>query len=480
MPDHAAIPGDPDASDLAFPLDLIGEAIDRAEAWEKRRRLLPAATVMIFVLGLALFAADGYGEVARKLAPWLRPLAGPGGWRVPGSSALARARRRLGPRPMELLFTQLRSPLATPGTPGAAFGRGALLLSVDGTFLDVPASKAAIAAYGQPPTVTSTGQAGGYPQLRLVTLIGCGTRGLTDAVFGPRKTSEQELTARIAGRGTLGPGMLVIADRNFCGYPVISALAATGADLLIRAKAGMVLPVLQALHDGSARTILPDPAASRARHNRNSLRRARGSALGPDTRPLRGIPVRLIEAAVTVTPEHGSPRTEQYRLITTILDPDLAPATEVAALYAQRWESETGYRELKSYLREHRPVLRSRDAALIEQETWALLCACQLIHAHRAAAASHAHIDPDRTSYTVTLRALRRSITAGPAAPAETGPGIRTEILSQLLPSRRHRAYPRRIRSATATRRNTRNPTAHITYTITINPARTPPAGPSP
>ena len=170
-------------------------------------------------------------------------------------------------------------------------GSGALLLSVDGTFPDVPASEAAIAAYGQPPTVTSTGQAGGYPQLRLVTLIGCGTRGLTDAVFGPRKTSEQELTARIAGRGTLGPGMLVIADRNFCGYPVISALAATGADLLIRAKAGMVLPVLQALHDGSARTILPDPAASRARHNRNSLRRARGSALGPDTRPLRGFRV---------------------------------------------------------------------------------------------------------------------------------------------------------------------------------------------
>ena len=107
---------------------------------EKRRRLLPAAAVMIFVLGLALFSADGYGEVARKLAGWLGPLAGPGGWRVPGSSALARARRRVGPRPLKLLFTRLPGPLATPGTPGAAFGRGALVLSVDGTMLDVPAT----------------------------------------------------------------------------------------------------------------------------------------------------------------------------------------------------------------------------------------------------------------------------------------------------------------------------------------------------
>ena len=89
MPDHAATAVAVDASDPGFPLDLIGAVIDRAGVAEKRRRLLPAASVMIFVLGLALFTADSYGEVARKLAPWLAPLAGPGGWRVPGSCALA-------------------------------------------------------------------------------------------------------------------------------------------------------------------------------------------------------------------------------------------------------------------------------------------------------------------------------------------------------------------------------------------------------
>ncbi|MFD4949730.1 hypothetical protein ACFVYE_35840 [Streptomyces sp. NPDC058239] len=37
-----------------------------------------------------------------------------------------------------------------------------------------------------------------------------------------------------------------------------------------------------------------------------------------------------------------------YRLITTILDPDKAPAAELAALYAQRWEFESTLDEIKT------------------------------------------------------------------------------------------------------------------------------------
>lgn len=477
MPDHAATALASDATDVAFPLELISAVIEAAGVREKRRRLLPAAAVMIFVLGLALFSADSYGEVARKLAPWLSPLAGPGGWRVPGTSALARARRRLGPRPFELLFRALAGPLAGPDTPGArAFGRDLLVMSVDGTTADIPATASLAEAYGPPPSGNGRTGPGGYPQLRLVTLIGCGTRGVADAAFGPRTAGEQHLTCAIAAHGGLGPGMLVLADRNFCGHPVMTALAGTGADLLIRAKAGMRLPVLEALPDGSARTVMPDPAASRRRHNRNGLRRLRGSALPPDTATLEGIPVRLIDADITSTPRDGPARTEHYRLLTTILDPDQAPAAAIAALYAQRWESETGYRELKTFLQGTRRVLRSRDPAGIEQETWALLCACQLIHATRIAAAATAGHDPDRISYTVTLRALRRHITTGPAS---TRQAIHAEVLTQLLPNRRPRSYPRLTRSTAAARRQARTTSTHLTYTITIKPASAPP-GPSP
>jgi Insertion element 4 transposase N-terminal len=118
LPAYPAIAVVPDATCAAvvLPLDLIEEAVAAAGCRERRRRLLPAAAVMVFVLGLCLFSGEGYGEVARKLAGWLSPLGGPR-WRVPGSSALARARRRVGPRAFELLFWRLASPLAGTGPP---------------------------------------------------------------------------------------------------------------------------------------------------------------------------------------------------------------------------------------------------------------------------------------------------------------------------------------------------------------------------
>jgi hypothetical protein len=256
-------------ADATIPLGLIEEAVTIAGVRERRRRLLPAVAVVVFVLGCALFCGEGYGEVARKLAGWLGPLAGPGGWRLPGTGALARARRRVGPAPLRLLFARLAGPLAGPGTPGAfAFGR--LLAALDGTVLDVPASPANLAAFGPPPT---GGGHGAFPQVRVVTLVACGTHGIIDAVFRgrcARASSEQDLARKIAARGRCGPGMLVIADRNFGGYPVAAALAATGADLLIRVKSSQWLPVLEVLPDGSARSVLPHPAAGRraavARH----------------------------------------------------------------------------------------------------------------------------------------------------------------------------------------------------------------------
>jgi Insertion element 4 transposase N-terminal/Transposase DDE domain len=455
-------------SRASFPLALIEDVIAATGTRERRRRLLPAAAVMVFVLGCCLFYGDSYGEVARKLAGHLAPLAGPSGWRVPGSSALARARRRLGPAPFALLFTALAGPAAGLDTPGAAaFGR--LLVAVDGTTLDVPYTAANLAAWGPPPS--GSHGSGGFPQVRLVTAAGCGTRALADAVLGPgwgKGQGEQALAIRLAARGALGTGMLVLADRNFCGHNVVTALTANGADVLIRVKTISKLPLLSLLPDGSYRSVLPDPAASRARHSRNKHRRHRHSKLPPDPCTLTGIPIRVIEADITITPARSQPRTERYRLITTILDPAEAPATQIAATYAQRWEAETGYKDLKVFLRGPGRVLRSTDPAGVEQETWALLCACQLIHTTRASAATTAQpsLDPDRISFTITLRATRRRITTG--KPEHTA---LTEILTQLLPpKRRPRTYPRALHTTTGRRRKLATHATTTTCTITIAP----------
>ncbi len=211
MPAYGAIvsvPGAtclPDGLEVVLPVSLIGEAVGACGAGERRRRLLPSAGVMVFVLGMCLFSGEGYGEVARKLAGWLGPLAGPGRWRVPGSSALARARRRAGPAPFRVLFSRLAGPLAARDAPGAGqFGR--LLAALDGTVVDVPCTPANIAAFGAPP---GGGGDGGYPQVRVVTVTACGTRGVIDAVFRGRRApaaSEQDLARKITVRGRIGPG----------------------------------------------------------------------------------------------------------------------------------------------------------------------------------------------------------------------------------------------------------------------------------
>jgi hypothetical protein len=449
-------------ADATLPLDLIAEAVAAAGAGERRRRLLPAVAVVVFVLGCALFSGEGYGEVARKMAGWLEPLAGPGGWHLPGTGALARARRRAGPGPLRELFARLAGPLAGPGTPGAfAFGR--LLAALDGTFLDVPYSPANLAAFGAPPA-GSGGAAGGFPQVRVVTLVACGTRAIIDAAFRGRRaarSSEQDLARKIAARGQCRRGMLILADRNFSGYPVAAVLAAAGADLLIRVKSSQWLPVLQTLPDGSYRSVLATPAAGR----RHADARRRGRALpGPPA----GLPVRVIEADITITAA-GTPRTERVRLITTLPDWQQAPAAGLAACYAQRWEIENGYREIKIFTRGPGQVLRSQTPAGITQELWALLSACQLTSAHRARAAASAGHDPDRISYTITLRAIRRAITT-PAPPGN----ITAEALATPLPPRRRRSYPRHPTASTAKRRTARAPlTGKVTYKITITtPAR--------
>jgi hypothetical protein len=449
-----------------FPLPLIEEVVRAAGVAQRRRRLLPAVAVVVFVLGCCLFSGEGYGEVARKLAGWLAPLAGPGGWAVPGTGALARARRRAGPRPLKLLFARLAGPLADAATPGACvFGR--LLVALDGTMLDVPCTAANVAAFGPPHRARGVGA---WPQVRLVTLAACGTRGLMDAVFAGRcgaRSSEQYLARKIAARGRLRPGMLVLADRNFCGYPMVAALAATGADVLIRARSSQRLPVLQVLADGSYRSVLPDPAAARVLLHRNGTRRRRGSKRGPDSRAgLPGITVRAIEADITITPAGGTPRTERCRLLTTLLDPTTAPASQLAACYTQRWEIETGYREIKVFTRGAGRVLRSRHPAGIAQEIWALLCVCQLTHSTRAAAAATSGLDPDRISYTITLRALRRAA----ATTTHTTVSATAEALHQLLPPRRRRSYPRHKHTSTTKRRTARAQlTGTTTYKITIN-----------
>ncbi|MFC5805872.1 IS4 family transposase [Streptomyces formicae] len=365
-----------------FPPELVDEVVAECGRVEQRSRLLPARVVVYFVLAMCLFSGQGYEEVARLLTQglervrqWEKP------WRVPTTAAIGRARRRLGPEPLRVLFDRVCLPVAVPETAGAWY-RQWRLVAVDGTVFDVPDTDANGEFFGRPGSGRGQ-QRSAYPQVRVAALVECGTHAVFAAASGPLSVHEQQLIPALLGR--LEPGMLMMADRGITGFELWRAASATGADLLWRVRKNIVLPVLEAFGDGS---YLSEIVASGDR-----------ARCDPVT-------VRVVE--YTLGRDHGE---TVYRLMTTICDPHAAPAPDLAALYHQRWEIENTLDEIKTHQGGHHLVLRSQYPDGVEQEIYGFLLVHYALRDLIHGAAHQAGLDPDRISFTRTLRVARRHVT---------------------------------------------------------------------
>jgi hypothetical protein len=457
------------------PPDLVEEAVGDGLAWEMRLRSLPARVTVYFVLGLCLFTGTAYGGVFLQVTSGL-------GLACPASTALTAARRRLGDRPLESLFRRVCSPLS-PGIRPWSHVAGLLVVAWDGTGITLADTGANAAVFGRPgsggakKTVTGA-RVPPAPQARLVALVACGTRAVLGAAFGPCRgsgTGERALAGQLVG--SVRAGMLLLADKGFYSYRLWNAAAGTGAALLWRAKDCMHLPVARPLPDGSWLAHVSDPAAVTRRARRNGERRRRGSTRGPDTGPLPGITVRVIDYVVRVDHGDGRPApASRYRLITTLLDHRQYPAGMLAAAYARRWAAETGWREIKTFLRGTGRPLRGKTPDLARQELWALLAVYQALRVLITRAAAGAGIDPGRISFTAALGATRRSTTtaARDQLPAALD-AADAEMLAVLIPHRPGRISARAVKkipfAAWPARDPTQSPTTrHATITTTITP----------
>jgi hypothetical protein len=372
-----------------FPPEVVDEVIAAEGRTEQRHRSLPARVMAYFVIGMALYAEGSYEDVFAQLTDGL---SWSSGWAetyvAPSKSAIFQARARLGAEPMEALFGRVARPLATESTPGSWLA-GRRLVAIDGTCLDVADTVENAGFFGRPGV--NKGEQSAFPQARLVALAECGTHAMFDAVIGRYATSETALARELVER--LGPGMLVLADRGFYGFSLWRQTAATGADLLWRMRASQRLDPIEELADGSY--------LSEVYEIRNFKRRGQ-----PEV-------VRVID----YTLDDGRDEAGPYRLITTIVDPEVAPALELAAAYAQRWEIESALDELKTHQRGPRTVLRSKSPELVHQEIWGHLCCHYAIRTLMADTAEHAGHDPDRVSFVAALRIARRSVAQQGAFP---------------------------------------------------------------
>ena len=374
-----------------FPVERVHAALAATKKESVRQRDLPGHVTVYYVIALALYMQSSYREVLRCLLEGIQWLAGPVAINVTGSSGISQARTRLGWEPLRQLHDEIVKPIAGAATKGAWY-RQWRLVSLDGSTLDVADEKGNDEAFGRPGS--GKGKSA-YPQIRFVSLVENGTHVLFGSRMADYSTSEITLAKTILI--SLHKGMLCLADRGFFGFEMWKAAAATGADLLWRVRKDFLLP---------CETRLPD---------RSYLSRIVASA--EDRRQGRnGIVVRVIEYRLEGV-EDSEPL---YRLATTVLDCKRAPATDLAALYHDRWEIETAFDELKTHLRGARIVLRSKTPDLVRQEFYGLLMAHFAIRGLMHEAALESGEDPDRLSFLHAVRVVRRKMaTIGAIPPSE-------------------------------------------------------------
>jgi hypothetical protein len=366
-----------------FPPELVDAVVEAAGRVEQRQRLMPARVTTYYVLAMALFSQASYEEVMRFLVDGLAWQSGwRREWRVPTKGAIFQARKRLGSLPLQALFEGTARPLGTAESAGVWL-RGWRVMSLDGTCLDVADTPANEAAFSRPGSSRGEGRSA-FPQVRLVGLCEAGTHAIVDAALGPYGSGERDLARRLLR--SLAPGMLCIADRGFYSGSLWREAAATGADLLWRVRTDVTVTHERDLEDGSYLARVGGGA-----------RRAGNDHL------LRVIDYRL---------DDGDG--QAYRLLSTITDPDDATATELARAYTQRWELESAFGELKTHQRGPRVVLRSKQPDGVLQEAYAYLCTHYAIRTLMHEAALAAELDPDRLSFTRTLRVARRTTGSHP------------------------------------------------------------------
>ena len=262
----------------------------------------------------------------------------------------------------ELMQRALR-PLATRRRQPEAFWRGWRLLALDGTQFSLTNTPQINSVVKK--AKSRRGRAA-FAKLTTGVLLEIGLHNPLAAAIGRHGQSEWELAHGLLAH--LPKGALLLADRlHGCAAFAVAALAAcqrVGSHFLLRARRNVKGCVVKRFKDGSRLIRVP----VRQKGNPNRI--------------LQWLEVREIRVRVG----RKGQRSQELRLWTSLLDWRGAPALELAQLYAQRWEHELYYRELKRQLRQSE-VLQSHTVATAAQEIAALVLASALVAAERTRAA---------------------------------------------------------------------------------------------
>jgi hypothetical protein len=383
------------------PAEQVHAVLDKHGCNTKRVRSFPAVAGVYYCMALSLYPEAAYEEVFAVVAQGLAWSAGVAEPARVAKSSISALRSRIGAAPLAELIERCCVPLALPKAHPQAFYAGLRVVAIDGSNFELPDEADNVKHFGYPGS--RTGHAG-YPQAQCAVLTECATHAIFAANLGAYRASEWEICQPLMAH--LRPGMLCLADRGFNGYEHWRQARASGAHLLWRCVANRQLPVLKRFDDGSYLSAIYPPRKGRR-------------AGAPEA-----IAVRVIEYALPGVPD-AQPR---YRLLTTLIDPLVAPALELAALYHERWQIESVFDELKTHLRQSRRVLRSKTAELVAQEFYGWVLAHYAVRWLLHQGATRYRVPHAELSFTGHVQLLRRAQPRSGAFPPRAAQKARTLV----------------------------------------------------
>ncbi len=324
-----------------YPKDVIKRCVQQSEPWSskvRRVRLSTALALVMFVISLALWSRRNQCQVWQSLVGKRSSLHPAEPKSTISDSGLSGRRKELGSQCLQAIMRERCQLMAQPSSmPSAFFGRYRLM-AIDGTVFNTPETKANTLAFGRSSNHYGPGA---YPQVRCVLLAECGPHAVVGLEIDGYAVSEVHGAHRLLEQ--VGRNMLVLVDAGITSGGFIEHVRARGAHLLLALEAGAWehLSHPRRLADGSVLAWVGPACPSSAHY------------------PVRrGTWVRII--SYRVTDERLGEVGKVYRLVTTLLNPRVAPARELIALSHERWEIELVIDEIKTHERTQRKVLRSK------------------------------------------------------------------------------------------------------------------------
>lgn len=364
-----------------IPALTVNEVLTAHGRNTQRLRSFPAVVGVYYTVALSLYPEAAYEEVFAAIAQglaWAARAAEPA--RI-SKVSISNARAKIGAAPVREVMQRVCVPMAQERLHPEAFYRGWRLVAIDGSNFELPDTPDNVAAFGRPGSRTGVA---GYPQAQCAVLMECTTHAIIGANLDAYRASEWAVCEPLLKH--LSPGMLCLADRGFSGFEHWARASATGAQLLWRCPANRILPPFKELSDGSYLSELRPTQGTKAQARE------------------RAISVRVIEYAL---PGLGDAQ-PRYRLLTTLLNPDDAPAQELATLYHQRWQVEEVFDELKTHLLRSRRVLRSKTADLVRQEFYGWVLAHYAVRWLLNEGATRHRMAHAKLSFASHIQLLRR------------------------------------------------------------------------